>query len=201
MQQPASSYSRGYRGRGFSRDLFPPPSGPRGFFRPKVRPPQLYSSERRIHQESPAFPQPYRKENPMTPQYSFPPPVFGSVSDGHQFHPPPSNMNMMWTGPNMYNSSYTFLPPPPPPPPDSHPPSVQALLSLRTCPCRALQFTGRKSRLPRLHSLILEMLSFTAAVDQMQSFVLCGTSTENDSFSTYIFCFQKEIHMIKVTEY
>lgn len=126
VQQPASSYSRGYRGRGFSRDLLPPPSGPRGFFRPKVRPPQLYSSDRRIHQESPVFPQPYRKENPMTPQYSFPPPVFGSVSDGHQFHPPPSNMNMMWTGPNMYNSSYSFLPPPPPPPPpDSHPPQFR----------------------------------------------------------------------------
>ncbi|CAN0054784.1 unnamed protein product [Bubo scandiacus] len=124
MQQPASSYSRGYRGRGFSRDPFPPPSGPPGFLRPQVRPPQLYSSENRIHQESPVFPQPHRKENPMMQQYSFPPPVFGSVNDVHQFHLPPSNMNMIWTGPNMYNSSYPFLlppPPPPPPPPDSHP--------------------------------------------------------------------------------
>ncbi|NXH28925.1 NAF1 protein, partial [Myiagra hebetior] len=120
VQHPASS-SRGYCGRGFSRGLCPPQSGPRGFFRPKVRPPQLYSSDRRMHQESPVFPQPYRKENPMMQRYSFPPPVFGSVSDGRQFHPPPSNMNMMWTGSNMYNSSYSFLPPPPPPPPDSHP--------------------------------------------------------------------------------
>ncbi|XP_048160284.1 H/ACA ribonucleoprotein complex non-core subunit NAF1 [Corvus hawaiiensis] len=125
VQQPASSYSRGYRGRGFSRDVFPPPSGPRGFFRPKVRPPQLYSSDKRIHQESPVFPQPYRKENPMMQQYSFPPPVFDSVSGGHQFHPSPSNMNMMWTGPSMYNSPYSFLPPPPPPPPDSHPPQFR----------------------------------------------------------------------------
>ncbi|NXJ23095.1 NAF1 protein, partial [Dicrurus megarhynchus] len=125
VQQPASSYSRGYRGRGFSRDLFPPPSGPRGFFRPKGRPPQLYSSDKRIHQESPVFPQPYRKENPMMHQYSFPPPVFDCVSDGHPFPPPPPNMNMMWTGPNMYNSSYSFLPPPPPPPPDSHPPQFR----------------------------------------------------------------------------
>ncbi|NXD92182.1 NAF1 protein, partial [Chaetorhynchus papuensis] len=125
VQQPASSYSRGYRGRGFSRDLFPPPPGPRGFFRPKGRPPHLYSSDKRIHQESPVFPQPYRKENPMMHQYPFPPPVFDSVGDGHQFHPPPSNMNMMWTGPNMYNSSYSFLPPPPPPPPDNHPPQFR----------------------------------------------------------------------------
>uniref|UniRef100_A0A8C3TZA2 H/ACA ribonucleoprotein complex non-core subunit NAF1 n=1 Tax=Catharus ustulatus TaxID=91951 RepID=A0A8C3TZA2_CATUS len=38
VQRPPSSYSRGYCGRGFSfsRDLFPPPSGPRGFFRPNV---------------------------------------------------------------------------------------------------------------------------------------------------------------------
>ncbi|NXU39526.1 NAF1 protein, partial [Drymodes brunneopygia] len=125
VQQPDPGYSRGYRGRGFSRGLFPPPSGPRGFFRPNARPPQLYSSDRRIHQESPAFPPPYRKENPMMQQYAFPPPVSGSVSDGHQFHPPPSNMNMMWTDPNMYNSSYSFPPPPPPPPPDSHPPQFR----------------------------------------------------------------------------
>ncbi|NWX27704.1 NAF1 protein, partial [Notiomystis cincta] len=125
LQQPASGYSRGYRGRGFSRGPFPPPSGPRGFFRPQVRPPQLYSSGRRIHQESPAFPQPHGKESPVMQQYAFPPPpVYGSVSDGHQFHPPPSNMNMMWTGPDMYNSSFSFLPPPPPPP-DSHPPQFR----------------------------------------------------------------------------
>ncbi|XP_074004209.1 H/ACA ribonucleoprotein complex non-core subunit NAF1 [Numenius arquata] len=124
MQQPASSYSRGYRDRGFSRDPFPPPSGPPGFLRPQVRPPQLYSSDNRIHQESPVFPQPQRKGNPMMQQYPFPPPVFGSVNEMHQFHLPPSNMNMIWAGPNMYNSSYPFLPPPPPPPPpppDSHP--------------------------------------------------------------------------------
>ncbi|NWS33960.1 NAF1 protein, partial [Polioptila caerulea] len=126
VPQPASSYSRGYCGRGFSRNRFPPPSGPRGFFRPQVRPPQLYSSDRRIHQESPVFPPPYRKENPMMQPYAFPPPDFGYVSDGHQFHPPPSNMNMMWAGPNMYNSSYSFLPPPlPSPPPDSHPPQFR----------------------------------------------------------------------------
>ncbi|NXO82561.1 NAF1 protein, partial [Sitta europaea] len=120
LHQPASSYSRGYCGRGFSRDLFPPPSGPGRFFRPQVRPPQLYSSDRRIHQESPVFPPIYRKENPMMQQYAFPPPDFGYASDGHQFHPPPSNM--MWAGPNMHSSSYSFLPPPPPsPPPDSHP--------------------------------------------------------------------------------
>ncbi|KFV89437.1 H/ACA ribonucleoprotein complex non-core subunit NAF1, partial [Fulmarus glacialis] len=121
-QQPASSYSRGYRGRGFSRDPFPPPQGPPGFLRPQVRPPQLYSSDNRIHQESSVFPQPHRKENPMMQQYPFPPPVFGSVNEMHQFHLPPSDLNMIWTGPNTYNSSYPFLPPPPPPPPpDSHP--------------------------------------------------------------------------------
>ncbi|KFR12595.1 H/ACA ribonucleoprotein complex non-core subunit NAF1, partial [Opisthocomus hoazin] len=124
VQHPASSYSRGYHGRGFSRDPFPPPSGPPGFWRPQVRPPQLYSSDNRIYQESPVFPQLHRKENPMVQQYPFPPPVFGSVNEVHQFHLPPSNLNMIWTGPNMYNSSYPFLPPPPPPPPpppDSHP--------------------------------------------------------------------------------
>lgn len=122
MQQPASGYSRGYRGRGFSRDPFPPPSDHPGFLRPQVRLPQFYSSDNRVHQESPVFP--HRKENPMMQQYPFPPPVFGSVNDMHQFHLPPSNLNMIWTGPNMYNSSYPFLPPPPPPPPppsDSHP--------------------------------------------------------------------------------
>ncbi|NWZ75977.1 NAF1 protein, partial [Poecile atricapillus] len=132
VQQPAASYARGYHGRGFFRDLFPPPSGPRGFFRPQVRPPQLYSSDR-IYQESPVFPPPYRKEYPVMQQYAFPPPDFGYVSDGYQFHPPPSNMNMMWTGPNMYNSSYSFLslppppppPLPPPPPPDCHPPQFR----------------------------------------------------------------------------
>ncbi|NXC05994.1 NAF1 protein, partial [Orthonyx spaldingii] len=123
VQQPTSSYSS-YRGRGFSRDPFPPPSGPRGFFRPRVRPPQLYPSDRRIHQQSPVFPQPHRKENPMMRQYSFPPPVYDSVSDGHQFHPPPSSMNMMWTRANIYNSLYSF-PPPPPPPPESHPPQFR----------------------------------------------------------------------------
>ncbi|NXC44507.1 NAF1 protein, partial [Penelope pileata] len=123
-QQPVSSYSRGHHGRRFSRDPFPSPSGPPGFSGPPIRPPQLYSSGSRMHQESPVFPQPHRKENPMMQQYPFPPPVFGSVNEMHQFHLPPSNPNMLWTGPNMYNSSYPFLPPPqppPPPPPDSHP--------------------------------------------------------------------------------
>ncbi|KAM9027328.1 H/ACA ribonucleoprotein complex non-core subunit NAF1 [Ara ararauna] len=122
MQQPASSYSRGYRGRGFSRDPFPPPSGHSGFLRPQVRVTQSYSSDSGIHQESPAFHR--RKENPTMQTYPFPPPVFGSVNDMHQFHLPPSNPNMIWTGLNTYNSSYPFLPPPlppPPPPPDSHP--------------------------------------------------------------------------------
>ncbi|KAK2542802.1 Naf1 [Columba livia] len=124
MQHPASSYSRGYHGRGFSRDPFFPPSGPPVFLRPQGKPPQLYSSDNRIHQESPVFPQPHRKENPMMQQYPFPPPVFDSVNDVHQFHLPPSNPSMVWAGPNMYNSSFPFLPPPPPPPPpppDSHP--------------------------------------------------------------------------------
>ncbi|NWV32713.1 NAF1 protein, partial [Grantiella picta] len=121
VQQPAPGYSRGQRGRGFCV-LPPPPPDPPVFFRSKGRPPQLYSSDKRIHQESPVFPQPHRKQNPRMQQYSFPPPIFGSVNDGHQFHPPSSNINMMWTGPNTYNASYSFLPPPPPPPPDSHPP-------------------------------------------------------------------------------
>ncbi|NXG18288.1 NAF1 protein, partial [Grallaria varia] len=123
VQQPASSYSRGYRGRGFSRDSFPPPPpGPRRFLRPPVRPPQLYSSNKWMHRESPVFPQPHRKEYPMMQRHPFPPPVFGSVNEMHQFPPPPSNMNMIWTGPNMYNSSYSFLPPPPPPLPPPPPP-------------------------------------------------------------------------------
>nr|XP_005486364.2 H/ACA ribonucleoprotein complex non-core subunit NAF1 [Zonotrichia albicollis] len=127
VKQPAS---RGYRGRGFSRDLFAPPSGPRGFFRPQVRPPPLYFSDWRMHQEPQVFPPPHGRENPTMQQYGFPPPDFGYVSDWHQFPPPPSNMNMMWTGPNAYNSSYSFLPPPPPPPPpppapDSHPPQFR----------------------------------------------------------------------------
>nr|XP_030127292.3 H/ACA ribonucleoprotein complex non-core subunit NAF1 isoform X1 [Taeniopygia guttata] len=126
VHQPASNSSRGYRGRGFSRDLYSPPSGPRGFFRPQVRPPQLYFSDWRPHQEPPVFPPPHRRENPMIQQYAFPPPEFGYVSNWHQFQPPPSNTNVMWTGPNMYNLSYSFLPPPPPPPPpDSHPPQFK----------------------------------------------------------------------------
>ncbi|XP_040411789.1 H/ACA ribonucleoprotein complex non-core subunit NAF1 [Cygnus olor] len=122
VQQPASSYSRGYHDRQFSGVPFPPPSGPRGFSRPQMRPPQLYYSDNRIHHEPPVFRQPYRNENPMMQQYPFPPPVFGSGNEMHQFHHPPSNLNMAWMGPNMYNSSYPFLPPPPPPPPppDSH---------------------------------------------------------------------------------
>ncbi|KFQ38919.1 H/ACA ribonucleoprotein complex non-core subunit NAF1, partial [Mesitornis unicolor] len=126
MQQPASSYSRGYCGRGFSRNSFSTPSDTPGFLRPQGRPPQLYSSDNTIHQEPPVFPQPYREETPMMQQYPFSPPVFGSVNDVHQFHLPPSNLNMIWSGPNTYHSSYPFLPPlpllpPPPPPPDSHP--------------------------------------------------------------------------------
>ncbi|NWR95118.1 NAF1 protein, partial [Furnarius figulus] len=117
MQQPASNNSRGHRGRWFSRDSFPSSSGPRGFLRPQLRPPQLYSSNRGMHQEFPVFPQPHRKEYPMMQRCPFPPPFFGSFSDVQQFPPPPSNMNMIWTGPDMYNSSYPFLPPPPPPPP------------------------------------------------------------------------------------
>ncbi|NXD07455.1 NAF1 protein, partial [Nothocercus nigrocapillus] len=126
MQQPASGYSRGYHGR--SRDPFPPRSAPRGFLRPQARPPHLYPSDNRTHQESPMFAQPHRKENPMMQQYAYPPfpppppPGFGSVNEMH--HLPPSNLNMMWTGPNMYNPSYPYLPPapppPPPPPPDSN---------------------------------------------------------------------------------
>ncbi|NXD30397.1 NAF1 protein, partial [Spelaeornis formosus] len=123
VQQPASSYSRGYRGRGLSRDLFPPPSGLRGFFGSSVRPPQLYSPDRRIYQQSPVFPPPHRKENPMMQQYAFLPPDFGSVSDRYEFHPSPSNMNMMWAGPSMYNSSCSFLPQLPPP--DSCPPQFR----------------------------------------------------------------------------
>ncbi|KFV82485.1 H/ACA ribonucleoprotein complex non-core subunit NAF1, partial [Struthio camelus australis] len=120
MQQPASNYSRGYHGR--SRGPFPPRSAPPGFLRSQARPPQLYSSDSRMHQESPVFSQPHRKENPMMQQYAYPPfpppPVFGSVNEMH--HLPPSNLNMLWTGPNMYNPSYPFLPPPPPPS-DSNP--------------------------------------------------------------------------------
>uniref|UniRef100_A0A8B9P7X9 H/ACA ribonucleoprotein complex subunit n=1 Tax=Apteryx owenii TaxID=8824 RepID=A0A8B9P7X9_APTOW len=66
MQQPASGYSRGYHGR--SRDPFTPRSAPLGFLRPQARPPQLYSSDNRMHQESPMFAQPHRKENPMMQQ-------------------------------------------------------------------------------------------------------------------------------------
>ncbi|NXG46405.1 NAF1 protein, partial [Psilopogon haemacephalus] len=125
MSQPASSCSRGYSGRGFFRGSAPRPSGPPGFLRPQVRPPQLYSSDNRLYQESPRFLQPQRKENPVMQQYPFPPPVFGSVDNMQQFHLSPSNSNMIWTVPNNYNSSYSFLPPPPlppppPPPPDSH---------------------------------------------------------------------------------
>ncbi|XP_071599190.1 H/ACA ribonucleoprotein complex non-core subunit NAF1 [Heliangelus exortis] len=116
-QPPASGYSRGYHS-GFSRAPCPPPSGPPGFLRPQVQSPQLCSSDNRIHQESPVFPQPYRRENPMMQQYTFPPPAFGSVNDMHQFQLPPPNPNMLWTGLNMYNS-YPFLPPPLPPPPPS----------------------------------------------------------------------------------
>ncbi|NXN93273.1 NAF1 protein, partial [Rhinopomastus cyanomelas] len=127
QQPPPSGFSRRYHGRGFPRDPFPPPSGSPGFLRPQARPPQLYPSDNRAYQESPVFPQPHREENPMMQHYPFPPPVFGSANDVHQFHLPPSNMNMVWTGQNMYNSSYPFLPPPPPPPPppDSHPPQFQ----------------------------------------------------------------------------
>ncbi|NXC32236.1 NAF1 protein, partial [Campylorhamphus procurvoides] len=124
MKQPASNYSRGFRGRRFSRDSFPSPSGPQGFLRPQLRPPQLYSSNKGMHQELPMFPQPHRKEYPVMQRCPFPPPVFGSFNDVQQFPPPASNINMIWPGPNMYNSSYPFLPPPPPPPPpppDSHP--------------------------------------------------------------------------------
>ncbi|XP_054031921.1 H/ACA ribonucleoprotein complex non-core subunit NAF1 [Dryobates pubescens] len=123
MPQPASSYSRGYCGRGFFRDSGPRQSGPPGFLRPQVRPPQQYPSDNRLYRESPAFPQ-HQTENPVMHQYPFPPPVFGSVNNMQQFHLPPSNSNMMWTVPNTYNS-YSFLPhPPPAPPPPPPPPST-----------------------------------------------------------------------------
>ncbi|NXX47017.1 NAF1 protein, partial [Tricholaema leucomelas] len=115
MPQPAS---RGYSGRGFFRGSAPGPSGPPGFLRPQARPPQLYSSDNRLYQESPVFLQPQRNENPVMQQYPFPPPVFGSGNNMQQFHLLPSDSNMIWTVPNTYNS---FLPPPPPPPPpNSH---------------------------------------------------------------------------------
>ncbi|NXP73395.1 NAF1 protein, partial [Ramphastos sulfuratus] len=118
--QPASSYSRGYSGRGFFRGSAPCPPGPPGFLRPQATPPQLYSSDNRLYQESPVFLQPQRQENPVMQQYPFPPPVFGSVNNMQQFHLPPSDSNMIWTPPNTYNS---FLPPPPLPPPPPHPPN------------------------------------------------------------------------------
>ncbi|XP_009078050.1 PREDICTED: H/ACA ribonucleoprotein complex non-core subunit NAF1, partial [Acanthisitta chloris] len=129
VQQPASSYSRGYHARGFSGRPFPPPSGSQGFMRPQARPPQLYPSDSRIHQASPVFPQPHSKQDPMMQQYTFPPPGFGSVNYVPQFHLPPSNMSMIWTDSDTYNSSYAYLPPPPPPPPpppaDSKPPQFR----------------------------------------------------------------------------
>lgn len=111
VQQPASSYSRGYHGQRFSGDPFLSPSGPPRF----PRAPHPYSSDSRIHQESPPFPQPHRKEHLMMQQYPFPPPVFGSINEMHQFHHPPSNPNMICTDPNMYNL-YPFMPVPLPPP-------------------------------------------------------------------------------------
>lgn len=60
--------------------------------------------------------------------------------------------------------------------------SVQALLRFRMGSCRALQFAGGKNSLPGLHSFILEMLSFTAVIEQMRSSVLCGTSVGNYFF-------------------
>ncbi|XP_067993276.1 H/ACA ribonucleoprotein complex non-core subunit NAF1 [Melanerpes formicivorus] len=124
MPQPASSYSRGYCGRGFFRGSGPRQSGPPGFLRPQARPPQQYPSDNRLCGESPVFPQHQTTENPVMQQYPFPPPVFGSVNNMQQFHLPPSNSNMMWTVPNTYNS-YSFLPHPPPPPPPP-PPSTSS---------------------------------------------------------------------------
>ncbi|EMP24954.1 H/ACA ribonucleoprotein complex non-core subunit NAF1 [Chelonia mydas] len=128
VQQPTSNYSRGYRGRefnpGFSRDRFPHPSVNPSFSRPQLRPPHLYSSDHRLHQESAMFPQPHRQKNPMMLQYPFPPPGFGPVGN-EMHHFPPPNPNMMWTGPNMYSNIYSppfpFPPPPPPPPPPASP--------------------------------------------------------------------------------
>ncbi|NWU94484.1 NAF1 protein, partial [Upupa epops] len=127
QQPPPSGYSRGYRGRGFSRDPFPPPSGPPGFIRPQARPPQFYSSDNRAYQESLVFSQPHGKENPMMQHFHYPSPGFGSANNMHQFCLLPSDMNMDWTAQHMYNSSYPFIPPPPPPPPppDSHPPQFR----------------------------------------------------------------------------
>ncbi|XP_038255997.1 H/ACA ribonucleoprotein complex non-core subunit NAF1 isoform X1 [Dermochelys coriacea] len=128
VQQPTSKYSRGYRGRefnpGFSRDRFPHPSVNPSFSRPQLRPPHLYSSDHRLHQESAMFPQPHRQKNPIMLQYPFPPPGFGPVGN-EMHHFPPPNPNMMWTGPNMYSNFYSppfpFPPPPPPPPPPASP--------------------------------------------------------------------------------
>nr|XP_005299413.2 H/ACA ribonucleoprotein complex non-core subunit NAF1 isoform X2 [Chrysemys picta bellii] len=130
VQKPTSNYSRGYRGRefnpGFSRDRFPHPSVNPGFSRPQLRPPHLYSSDHRLHEESAMFPQPHRQKNPMMLQYPFPPPGFGPVGN-EMHHFPPPNPNMMWAGPNMYSNIYSppfpFPPPPPlpPPPPPASP--------------------------------------------------------------------------------
>ncbi|XP_015355033.1 H/ACA ribonucleoprotein complex non-core subunit NAF1 [Marmota marmota marmota] len=119
---PSSEHSKGYRNReftrGFSRGRYPRSC--------HSRPPaqQFYNSEHMVSQETLGFP-PQRQDNPIMPQYPFPPPVF----DMHNFPlpPPPPSINMGWAAPNMaphpmLNLPYS-LPPPPPPPPLPPPPT------------------------------------------------------------------------------
>lgn len=125
----ASEHSKGYRNReftrGFSRGRYPRPC----HGRPPS--PQFYNSEQMVFQETSGFP-PQRPDNPIMPQYPFPPPVF----DMHNFSlppplpplpppPPPASVNLGWAAPNMASHPLMPLPYsiPPPPPPLPPPPS------------------------------------------------------------------------------
>lgn len=124
-----TEHSKGYRNReftrGFSRGRYPrpchgtPPS------------PRFYNSEHMVFQEPSGF-LPQRQDNPIMPQYPFPPPVF----DVHNFSlppplpplpppPPPASVNLGWAAPNMAPHPLIPLPYsiPPPPPPLPPPPS------------------------------------------------------------------------------
>lgn len=124
----SSEHAKGYRNkeftRAFSQGRYPQPCHGR------PPPPQFYNSEHMVPQETPGFP-PQRQDNPIMPQYPFPPPVF----DVHNFSlhppppppPPPASVNMGWAAPGMAPHPLLPLPysipPPPPPPPLPPPPS------------------------------------------------------------------------------
>ncbi|XP_049626224.1 H/ACA ribonucleoprotein complex non-core subunit NAF1 [Suncus etruscus] len=118
--EPPKGFRNREFSRGFSRGRYPQSC--------RVRPPpqQFYNSEHMVSQDTAGYPT-QSPDNPLLPQYPFPPPVFDMQS--FPFPPPPvpppyppASGNLGWPSSNLAPHgllplSYSLPPPPPPPPP------------------------------------------------------------------------------------